>query len=287
MSASQIGTAVYDFYQNLHFNEGEDVGADVATVKSGSLPKVQLLPSMFSALDRAQKASAATLLEAGCGIGWLSLSCGYLFPRLFVTAIDFSDRALRRAAQLSERVGAAVHFEKADILDRQQMESIGSFDFVVTIGVLHHTGDFAHALKNVLARVKPGGHIQVGLYHQYRRRPLLEHFEAMKLGGADEEEMRREYARLDQRSQDAQRQESWFLDQVLHPHETQHTVGEVLKLAEGDFDHVCNSITNMQLPDSEKLNRIEERQEMLGKKNLAAGNYDPGFFLVHMRRRGN
>ena len=50
-----------------------------------------------------------------------------------------------------------------------QIESMGSFDFVYSWGVLHHTGDMYRALRGAAGRVAPGGRF---LFALYRRTPL-------------------------------------------------------------------------------------------------------------------
>lgn len=285
MNSQNITQQVYNFYQQLHFNEGSDIQQDLDVIKSGVLIEQQLPAGFKDYISSLPKGSR--WLEAGCGIGWLSLSASNYFPDLNVSAIDLSDRALDRAQLLKSELTSSATFEKVNILEPDQINALGHFSAVVSIGVLHHTGDFPKAMKNVLSRVEAGGHILVGLYHKYKRRPLLDHFEKLKQNGMDEEGLRQEYSRLDRRSQDATRVESWFQDQVLHPHETQHTVSEILQIAGDDFSHEGNSITGKNLPDLEKLDAIEIRQSVLGTNNLNNGNYDPGFFLVHLKRKGS
>ena len=74
-----------------------------------------------------------------------------------------------------------------------------SFDHVVTIGCLHHTGDIGRAVKEVERVLRPGGRAMVMLYnrHSYRRmRMALARLPRRLRGDADDdEEMREAYDR--------------------------------------------------------------------------------------------
>jgi len=284
MSSVETGRSVHDFYQTLHFNEGTDAAADLAVIQSGRIAEAQLLPSFLSDLDKIN-INKGMVVEAGCGIGWLSISVQKMFPDITLHALDFSERALQRAKELSGVAGSNVAFHQQNLLDKKALTVFEGAHAVFSIGVLHHTGDFLHAFRNCLGLLQPGGSAYVGLYHLYRRAPFLRHFQELTDQSVPVAELRKEYARLDGRTLDKVRQESWFQDQVLHPHETQHTIQEVLDIAGEGFEHVSNSITGQQLPGRDKLLVIEQRQEMLGKHNLENAMYDPGFFMVHIRKR--
>lgn len=285
MAQTETGRQVHAFYQRLHFNEGGDRDQLLSLVKSGKLCEQQFLPAFLHDLDRRDQNGPFRILEVGCGVGWLATSMACRFGRAAVTAVDFSDRAVAAAERLTTEAGCDAALHQLDILDNETMAALGTFDVVVSIGVLHHTGDFAAALANSLTRVAPGGAALIGLYHAHRRQPFLDHFQKLQQSGADEETLRQAYAHLDGRIKDSVQAESWFQDQVLHPHETQHTVAELLALAGDRFQHIENSITGGQLPDPALLARMEERQRLTGEKNLAADQYDPGFFLTHFSRK--
>jgi SAM-dependent methyltransferase len=72
-----------------------------------------------------------------------------------------------------------------------------SFDHVVTIGCLHHTGDIPRGVAEVERVLRPGGRAVVMLYnrHSYRRmkQRLAAVRERMRGGAADEERLRASY----------------------------------------------------------------------------------------------
>src|SRR5262249_13256439 len=102
------------------------------------------------------------------------------------------------------------------------------FDLVVSLGVLHHTNNCAAALRRVCEFVKPGGHVFIGFYHKYCRQPLLNHVRDMRQPGASDDVLLARYKELHAGLHDDTLLLSWFRDQVLHPHETQHTLKEML-----------------------------------------------------------
>ena len=53
------------------------------------------------------------------------------------------------------------------------MASDDSFDFVFSLGVLHHIPDTAQAMRRCVAKLKPGGHFLVYLYYDLDNRGPL------------------------------------------------------------------------------------------------------------------
>jgi 2-polyprenyl-3-methyl-5-hydroxy-6-metoxy-1,4-benzoquinol methylase len=110
------------------------------------------------------------VLDVGCGSGRHSRVAGDLGAR--VVAADVGD-AIDVAR---ERVRPETLTVQADA--EQLPFAPGSFDLVMSIGVLHHLPDTARALRKIAPLAKPGGHVHVYLYWQ----PELRWHRAM-LGG--------------------------------------------------------------------------------------------------------
>ena len=75
---------------------------------------------------------------------------------------------------------------------------------------------------------------------------------------------------------------SWFRDQVLHPHETQHTYEEIhFILSNKGFKIVSTSINNFEPFNSD--NKIIEKEKELyeyGLMKIKKNQYYPGFFII-------
>ncbi|MEQ9410771.1 MAG: methyltransferase domain-containing protein [Fuerstiella sp.] len=100
------------------------------------------------------------VLDAGCGGGRYSRICGDAGAS--VIGADHS-RAVDKARQLCAQL-KNVHFVQAD-LKHLPLEP-ASFDFVFSIGVMHHDADTRRVFDAVARFVKPGGRYSVWLYRR-------------------------------------------------------------------------------------------------------------------------
>lgn len=278
MRASYQATkaAVLGFYRQLPFNYRASASEHAKQMRSTD--QLQTYPCLLPLLNR-----GTTLLDVGCGVGWLALSAAY-HHRCDVTGIDFNAVVIDRARPVAEALGVAARLEVADLF---QFQPPAPFDLVTSVGVLHHTEDCRAAVARLCSTfVKPGGHVFIGLYHQHGRQPFLDHFRRMKERGAGEAELRTEYGRLHSALTDATHLESWFRDQVLHPHETQHTLREMVPLLEENgMTLVATSINRFApITDVEALFAAEEQLGQVGAERLAKGQYYPGFFVFLARK---
>jgi len=101
----------------------------------------------------------------------------------------------------------------------------GQFDVVLCNGVLHHTSDPRGGFEALVPLVRPGGYIIIGLYNTYGRlatdvRRLIFRATGNRARWLDP------YLRT---SIGAEKRRAWFADQYQHPHESKHTMGEVLE----------------------------------------------------------
>ena len=200
-------------------------------------------------------------------------------PALISTTLQSNERE-----RLAHALGVSATFEVADLF---MFENPVRYDLVASLGVLHHTNDCLAALnRTCTAYVKPGGHIFLGLYHKRGRRPFLEHFERMKRAGASEAQMLARYRRLHSALTDDTHALSWFRDQVMHPHETQHTLREIMPvLAAARMTLASTSINGFgPIGNLDELFAAEEKLEQVAVERLAANQYYPGFFVFLARK---
>ena len=175
-----------------------------------------------AALDR-QIPVGARILEVGCGTGQLGayLSVG---GRAVVGA-DMTRRSLELACAFKERHRLGnwnlLHASLFDLPLRP-----AGFDLVLAKGVLHHTPDPRAAFAAVCRHVRPGGYVVLGLYNRIGRIPTTLRrlrFELLGRSPRRADYVMRRMARGDEKLR------AWYLDQYAHPHETRHSVDEVLR----------------------------------------------------------
>jgi SAM-dependent methyltransferase len=227
------------------------------------------------------------LLDIGCGAGWLPISAAY-WHHCSATGIDFNPVAIKRAQAVARALGVQVRFEVADLFNFFPVER---FSLVTSVGVLHHTDDCLGALAHIAGSIlSPDGRMFIGLYHVFGRRPFLSHFANLRSAGATEEDLYAEFVHLrgpTGSQPDETFARSWFRDQVLHPHETQHTLAEILPVLDDLGFELESTSTNGfgPLPERGKLIADEKALEERGRAALAEGRYFPGFFVFMARRR--
>jgi SAM-dependent methyltransferase len=98
------------------------------------------------------------VLDAGCGMGRHARQMAAHARQ--VIAVDFS-QAIRQAAINTREVGN-VDCVQADLLRLPFADE--TFDYVYSLGVLHHLGNTETAVRALVATVKPGGRLRVYLY---------------------------------------------------------------------------------------------------------------------------
>lgn len=171
--------------------------------------------------------SNAKVIDVGCGTG--QFACLLATKPRRVLGVDFSQGSLAKADLLKDKLGlSGANFINRDLLAWDIPEE--SFDYTFCLGVLHHTADPCRGFKNLVRVTKTGGFVIVGLYNKYGRlwlsvnRALLRLFPSLKAG------MLRGMAdrQLGEGEKDKAKIHSWYLDQYAHPHESTHSIGEVM-----------------------------------------------------------
>lgn len=165
----------------------------------------------------------ATVVEVGCGTGQMTNFLGLVGTRT-VLGVDQSIASLTLGNTFKEKFGLNnVAFVQGNIFALPLKE--GCADVLICSGVLHHTPDPYGGFTELLKRVKPGGYIVVGLYNSYARIPLGVRKCIFRCTGGG---FRFLDAHMRRKDVDAGKKEIWFADQYKNPHESWHSVGEVL-----------------------------------------------------------
>ena len=105
------------------------------------------------------------VLDAGCGNGRFAYYAGKYGAEVW--AID-----LGPAVEVTRRNTESVNVQAVQADLHNPPFALESFDFIYSIGVLHHLPDPEVAFRNLLRFLKPGGEVQIYLYWKPEQRPI-------------------------------------------------------------------------------------------------------------------
>ena len=201
-------------YELSRFNDREDL-----KISASSFAKI---------IDRSIPKDAS-IIDVGTGTGQLSAFLS--LRRKNVWGIDFSDSSLKKAKALKEKLKLdSLTLKKVDITNMEEINQLPKFDYVLCMGVLHHTGNAKQSFNNVVHLMKEDGKIAVGLYNKFGRMLLKVRIVLAKTVFKNNQKVKDYFIRLQiPNVKDKEMARGWWNDQYLHPHETTHTIGEVLR----------------------------------------------------------
>jgi SAM-dependent methyltransferase len=242
---------------------------------------------MFAKLLDDQVPPGTRILECGCGTGQLTNFLSIANRTAFGTDICLNSLRLGLDFKRKNNLTNA-HFLQMNLF--RPIFKPGSFDLVVSNGVLHHTSDPFRAFQSISRLVKPNGYILIGLYHRYGRlitdfRRAVFRYTRDRLTFLDPNLRKGGFA--------AAKRRAWFMDQYKHPHESKHTIGEVLGwLRQTGFRFVTSvprskpfqpfgEGDNLFRPETPG-NGLERLMVELGM--ITRGSREGGFFVVTARR---
>ena len=189
------------------------------------------------------------ILDAGCGTGVSTDYLCHLNPGAEVLAVDISAGALDVARERLRRSGGAeqvqsLRQEQRSLLD---LDDEGCFDYINSVGVLHHLRDPLAGLKALGQRLAPHGLLHLFLYADagrweiHRTQKVLELLEAgvgadgLRLGRellSELPETNRLRRTHEQRWAIDTHADANFADMYLHPQETSYDLERLMALIE-------------------------------------------------------
>lgn len=103
-----------------------------------------------------------TILDVGCGSGFITNVIAYNFPNIRIVAIDFST-TINHGRKISTELGLKnVTWVQKNFFD---VESEETYDLVLSNGSIHHMPNFDSAVDKV--KSLSHSYIMVGLYNKY------------------------------------------------------------------------------------------------------------------------
>lgn len=279
---SDVTDTVKSFYEETPFPNYDDLDG-----RESLRWKAQR--GVFARLLDEQIPRPALVLEAGCGTGQLSNFLGMSWGRTVIGA-DLCLNSLRLAKSFRDRCSISnVQFIQMNLFRPPFADD--TFDLVVSNGVLHHTSDPEAGFRSIAAKLKPGGHIIIGLYNWLGRLPTLWRRRLIETFGEG-------WAALDPRLRGSRlnsgRWAAWFMDQYQHPHESRHSMAEVERWFEhegielrltippaGGEQFAQDTPLFTRRPARSRLDYLMAELQML----LSGGN-DGGLYMMIGQKRG-
>jgi ubiquinone/menaquinone biosynthesis C-methylase UbiE len=203
------------FYNEIKFPNYDDLDDYASLIDKAN-------NSIFAKFLDEQIKFGSKILEVGCGTGQLSNFLSRYNRKIF--AIDLSESSLTMAENFRKKSEIEnVYFMKMNLFNLLFKDNF--FDYIISIGCLHHTQDPKKAFFSIEKKLKKGGYIVVGLYHKYGRIYTKLRKIAFSLFGKKvfflDKYLRNKNISYEKRL-------TWFRDQYQSPHEISYSIKEVL-----------------------------------------------------------
>jgi len=280
LDGRDVTDIVKQFYEKTPFPNYEDIDTPRALLEKARA-------GLFARHLNDQIPYDARVVEIGCGTGQLTnfLSIAHRS----VLGVDVCLNSLELAHRFKTQNGLErAEFAQMNLFRPALKDEF--FDVVISNGVLHHTGDCRAAFKRIGRLVKPGGLLVVGLYNSYSRSLHYARVRLFKLTGIAGRALDPHFRDTGSEG----RREAWFQDQYCHPHETAHTIDEVLHWLDDDGFEFVNSIPKPvpgpTLGQHEQMFEARSRGTSATRvasqvAALANGYREGGFFIMVGRKR--
>jgi len=227
------------------------------------------------------------VVEIGCGTGQLTNFLAIAHRTVVGTDMCLNSLRLAQKFKIEHDLERAT-FAQMNLF--QPALKDGFFDVVISNGVLHHTSDCREAFRRISRLARPGGYVVVGLYSAYSRKLHYARRAVFRWTGLTSAWLDPQFARVDA----VGKREAWFQDQYCHPHESCHTLDEVLGWMEETGLEFINSIPKPipgpAITEGEHLfaprsqaNAVSRFLSQVG--SMSNGYREGGFFIIIGRRR--
>jgi SAM-dependent methyltransferase len=269
--------AFYEEHPFPNYDDFDDAASLIDKARAG----------LFAKLLDNQIPFGAQVIECGCGTGQLSNFLSV--ANRTVIGTDLCLNSLKMASDFKQKNDLTrAHFLQMNLF--RPAFRPGTFDLVISNGVLHHTSDPFLGFKSIARLVRPGGYILIGLYHRYGR--LATDIRRWLFNATNDSMLFLDRHASDPRVSE-QKRRAWFMDQYKNPHESKHTVGEVQRWLDAigfEFVHaVPKTVPFAELQPNEKLFQPERmgsavERLLVNLGQIVTGHQEGGFFITIARR---
>lgn len=227
---------------------------------------------------------AKKILIAGCG-AFAPYPWAVANPDIPITALDLSERSLRRARRHCLLHGRKnIVFSIGDLSDQNALG--GEFGLIDSYGVLHHLKNPLSGLRNLERHLLPGGIMRIMLYSRYARREEESIRRAFRLLGIDSVAGARRLlgkavagSRLAGylEASDETATISGLADALLHPQVQTYRIDDVLDLIDqAGLEPLMFAHRDAKEDPADEIERLRTLEKM---------RQSPGNFVVYLGRR--
>ncbi len=165
-----------------------------------------------------------SVLDVGCGTG--EITCSLAFGGAKTVGVDLSKNSLKRARLLAKKLKlSTIKFLHKNLFDLNLNQE---FDFVFSLGVLHHTSNPKKGFEKLVQHTKSNGFITIGLYNVFGRfKHRLRRKLISVLAGKDIEKRIALSKKLFHKGFASEQDEIYLADKFAHPNERYSSLEEV------------------------------------------------------------
>lgn len=204
------------------------------------------------------------ILDAGCGTGELTL--GLSDGKRDILGIDINQKSLEIARARAKKFRITkVKFKKFNFAKEELPKNY--YDFIFSIGVLHHTHEPEKNFNKLVKALKKGGFITIGIYNPYGSFKVRLIRGLLNIIAGDNFEKKIEiYRRLFYRRELTITEKVAVADAFANPYRRYYTFEQLLKWFEKNNIQYLDSAPSIELSKNIKLIKIALRNILEGKR---------------------
>ena len=212
-------------------------------------------------LDKYKKVK---ILDVGCGTGETDL--GLANGKRNILAIDNNIKSIQIAKQRAKKFNKKIQFKQYDFVKNSLPKN--HYDFIYSIGVLHHTSEPEENFKRLVQSLKVGGYITIGIYNPYGSFKVRLKRGILKLLAGDDFEKKIEiYRKLFYRRPLTLQEKVAVADAFANPYRRYYTFEQLLGWFEKNNIGYLDSVPPIELSKNLKIIR-EVIKKIISRKRI-------------------